>query len=100
MYTNFLILHSLTAQLEPEVRGQPLINRDRPAASLLLEYLLPRAMAKHPHPTDIDPVVKSKRDAKYLVIRQWISRLDPRPIYDIDWRPPGQGPDPAINDRN
>ena len=100
VYTNFLILHSLTAQLEPEARGQPLINRDRPEESLLLDYLLPRAMAKHPHPTDIDPVAKSKRDTKYLVIFQWISRLDPRPNYDIDWRPPGQGADPTVNGRD
>ena len=100
VYTNFLILHSLTAQLEPEVRGRPLINRDRPEESLLLDYLLPRAMARHPHPTDIDPIVRSKRDAKYLMVLQWISRLDPRPNYDLDWRPPGQEPAPAINGRD
>jgi len=85
MYTNFLVLEGL------KVGERPLIDRDRPDESVLLQYLLPRDLARHRHSTEVDPAVRSKDDPTYVGITQWIARLRfPHFGYDVSWRPPEQ----------
>jgi hypothetical protein len=84
VYTNFLVLDSLRSG------KHKFIDRDMPADSLLLQYLLPEEMAEHHHTTKIKPVVRFRDDRNYLLIADWIGELrKPHTEYPLDWRPDG-----------
>ncbi len=87
-YTNFYILHTW------ERGGRKMINRDNPEMSLLLQYGLPKKLAKIPAPDYVPgPIFTSKEDRKYKLIEEWIESLR-RPFlspgYRIDYKLPGQ----------
>ena len=85
-YTNFYILHKW------EHNGRRMIDRDSPEMSLLLQYGLPRKLAKCPRPKYIHgPIFTSKNDRNYKLISEWIKslrRLFP-PGYRIKYKLPG-----------
>ena len=96
-YTNLLILDRL------ELDGEwPLINYDQPAMSLVIQYGLPRHLARKPHP-DVrgwKPVFSRPNQRLFQDTIRWIeAMMQPRPEYRIAYDPPGQGPaedqDPA-----
>lgn len=87
VYTNFLKLQSTTVgQLE-------MINRQRPLASLLLQFGLARDRADSPHP-DVarwQPKFQDRQDALFQSIESWIDSLwKPTPNYGIEAGPPAQ----------
>lgn len=88
-YTNFLILERL--QLDPD---WPLINYGKPDDSLIIQYGLPRELARKPHPR-VDGW-KAAFSATNPRLRQeaieWIgSMMQPRPEYPVDYQPPQIG---------
>ncbi|MDY7009593.1 MAG: hypothetical protein SVV80_02425 [Planctomycetota bacterium] len=87
-YTNFYILHKW------ERGGQKMIDRDNVKMSLLLQYGLPRKLAKRPRPDYVPgPIFRSQDDRNYKLIENWIESLH-RPFfspgYQIDFKLPGQ----------
>ncbi len=88
-YTNFYILHTW------ERGGRKMINRDNPEMSLLLQYGLPKNLAKVPAPDYVPgPIFPTgKEDRNYKLIAEWIESLY-RPFlspgYRIDYKLPGQ----------
>jgi hypothetical protein len=85
-YSNFLAADMFVKD------GNWLINRDRPAESLLLQYGLPESQATHKHPGNarLRPMFSSTEDASYKAVLGWIKSLKgPRhPDYGIKYRPP------------
>ena len=88
VYTNFYILHAW------ERGGRKMIDRDKPEMSLLLQYGLPRKLAKVPAPDYItESIFTSKDDRNYKVIANWIASLrNPflSPGYRIEYNLPGE----------
>lgn len=85
-YTNFLMLHR--AQLE----GRPLIDRDQPRESMLIQWALPRENAQFPAPEvrGWRPYFTGLEDRRLAETEQWIrSLLFPSPRYPIQFTPPG-----------
>jgi hypothetical protein len=95
-YTNLLILESLN--IDPQ---WPLVNYEKPEDSLIIQYALPREMARKPHPlvkewkSAIGPTnMRMKQDAI-----EWIaSMMQPRPmvndrLYGVEYEPPKIGQD-------
>lgn len=81
-YGDFVILCEL------EVDGRPLINRERPEESLLLNYLLPAKEVKrdfrHPGDLEIPPVFRTRTANSYRRIEKWIASLRrPAPDYGV-----------------
>jgi hypothetical protein len=94
LYTNFYILQSAVGK-----GGQPVIDRERPDKSLLLQYLLPASEAQVSHPVvqgPVRPVFRSREDRGYQAIREWIVSLHyPRPSYGIRF----EGAEPPTTSR-
>ena len=66
-------------------RGYQMIDRDRPADSLLIQFALPRNLADTPHPDvpGFKPVFRMLKDPKYDQFLRWISNdLAPPPQRD------------------
>lgn len=91
-YTVFHLLDSI------ETRHGPLINRDMPRDSVLLNYLLPLDPAtvagegrniQHPDVKRFRPAVRSRDDRSYQVVHDWISSLAmPHPDYGLSYELP------------
>jgi hypothetical protein len=79
-YTNFYALDRFTHQ------GRRMIDRNVPEDSLLLEWGLPRDLARFPAPLEgLDSYFKSRDDPRYVEVRDWIASLySPRPEYGIE----------------
>ena len=70
IYTNFYILHKY------ERNGLKFINRDDPDMSLILQYGLPKKIAKVTRPPYIKGnIFTGPNDPKYKLIRNWILSL-------------------------
>jgi len=73
LYANFVILNDL------QVNGRPILNRERPAESLLLTYLLPAKDVKrefrHPGSVDFEPLFRSRSQPGFKKIERWIASL-------------------------
>ncbi|NNM25770.1 MAG: hypothetical protein HKO59_07245 [Phycisphaerales bacterium] len=85
-YTNLLILERL------DVDGEwPLINYERPLDSLIIQYGLPRTVARKPHP-DVHGwrfAFARTQDRQVQATVQWIeSMLRPRVEYPVEFEPP------------
>ncbi len=78
MYANFYLLDTYKCE-----QGE-IINHQQPAASLLLQYLLPTSQVKEgfKHPISFRTPIKAKSDAKYQRILQWIQTL-PKDKIDV-----------------
>jgi hypothetical protein len=95
-YTTFLLLDQY------ETAAGPLIDRGDPRGSVLAQFMLPAALARHPHPpvrnTRLVPVVESTADPRYRAVLEWIGALRfPHPRYKLDyvfpeWMPPRSSP--------
>jgi hypothetical protein len=84
-YTNYLTLQTFA----PKVKDvpMPLIDRQNPENSLILQYLLPPEVAVNPHPAALPykGLVKSSKDPRYQSVYAWIRELNPLlPDYNID----------------
>jgi len=85
-YTNFLLLERYDI-----VPDWPLINYDRPADSLIIQYGLPRHLARKPHPDVAGwrPAFAGGQNRMREATIEWIeSMLFPRPNYPVDLVPP------------
>ncbi len=88
VYTSFVLLDQM------ETRQGPLVNRTSPEDSLLLSYLLPQENNPGAHPAvkhtpAFKPVVRSKTDAPYAAVVDWITSLRyPHPEYGLQYRNP------------
>ncbi|MEE8154194.1 MAG: hypothetical protein V3T53_04435 [Phycisphaerales bacterium] len=85
-YTNLLILERL--DLDPQ---WPLINYDEPMMSLIIQYALPRTLARKPHPAvpGWKPVFTRSNQRLLQGTIQWIeAMLQPRPDYPVRYEPP------------
>ncbi|MCD6303865.1 MAG: hypothetical protein J7M21_02765, partial [Planctomycetes bacterium] len=84
-YTNFLILDSFH-----KPGGLRMIRRDNPEESLLLQYALPRNIARYRHPEKIRSAFRSRNDPGYRLTLQWIRSLKGplHPDYRIKYLPP------------
>ncbi|MFP4052773.1 MAG: tetratricopeptide repeat protein [Phycisphaerae bacterium] len=84
-YTNFLILDGYS-------KGRyRMIDRSHPSDSLLLQWGLPRDVAKIKNPRkNYTPVFRSATDRQYRQVLSWIEKLrSPRPDYNLEgWKPP------------
>ena len=83
-YTNFLLLDMV------EQDGLKMIDRDRPENSMLLQYGLPRNLARYPHPGQVTPAYRSPSDASYRRVMAWIRSLKGpiHPSYRVKYKPP------------
>ena len=85
-YTNLLILERLDLDSQ-----WPLINYDEPTMSLIVQYALPRTLARKPHP-DVPgwkPVFTRSNQRLLQDTVQWIeAMLQPRPDYPVSYEPP------------
>ena len=85
-YTNFLILDRFRTET-----GQPLLDYQEPARSLVLEMGLQREEAIVPHP-DVPgwrAIFPSRRSLNFQRAVEWISGMyEPRPDYPIEYEPP------------
>jgi hypothetical protein len=87
-YTNFIILVGTVDKADNR-----LVDRDINEDSLLTEYLLPRSLAKHPHPKTkraIRTLFKNREQPAYKTLSKWISSLaNPGyPNFKLDYKPP------------
>ena len=85
VYTNLLILE------RTRLRGEPLLNYDRPERSPLLQLGLPQDRSVYPHP-NVDgwrPAFRDQADPQFTRAVDWMrSMYTPRPEYPIDYQPP------------
>ncbi len=97
-YTNFLILERL--ETDPDY---PLINYDEPLMSLIVQYGLPRAEARRPHPNVEGWRPIFRRSNRRLLDKtiEWINAMYiPRPEYPVEFEPPRMGdPEPTEDNR-
>ena len=102
-YTNFLILQEYTKTIESTTTGGGvfaaettqlrMIDRTRPQQSLLIQYMLPRNLATHPHPETrgYDGVARGVGDPRIRAIGEWIEALGPfAPEYGVDYQIPSR----------
>jgi hypothetical protein len=87
-YTNFIILVGTV-----DKKDNHLVDRDINEDSLLLEYLLPRSLAKNPHPKTkrvIRNLFKNRKQPAYKILSKWIASLaNPGyPNFKLDYKPP------------
>jgi hypothetical protein len=103
MYTNFLLMQDYRTTIDGKERF--LIDRQRPADSLVLQYGLPPRGADTPHPEaqNFRPMYKGRNDPKFRAIEDWIanSLAAVPPDYDIDLTkaPPGATTRPSRDER-
>jgi hypothetical protein len=94
-YTTFVLLDQMQS------RVGPLIDRTRPEDSVLLQYFLPAEATDRAHPPvrrgpPLKPVLRSRDDAQYEAVRDWIQFLMmPRPDYGLRYEDPYAGPPEA-----
>ncbi len=83
-YTNFYILDGVHAG------SSRLVDRNNPAESLLLHYMLPSQIARYKHPGDIKPALKDREDRSYVQMLDWIKGLKGplHPNYGVTWKAP------------
>ena len=92
LYTNFLVLQKYVYNVKNA--QHPLVDRDYPVSSLLLQFMLPLDVAETPHPNapGYKGAVRTKADPRYVQTYHWIQTLGALPPnYDIDLskiRPP------------
>jgi len=87
-YTNFIILAGTSGK-----KGGRVLDRDTPHESLLLDYLLPKSLAKRPHPATkkaVRSLFKNREQPAYKMIHDWISVLSAPgyPDYRLEYKPP------------
>ncbi len=95
-YTNLLILERL--DIDPEWR---LIDYDTPLDSLIIQYGLPRPLARRPHPVarGWKPVFRGTDDRMVRRTVEWIeAMMKPRVEYPVDFDPGPAAHDPAAHD--
>ena len=89
-YTNLLILER--QQLDPD---WPLVNYGEPMMSLIIQYGMPRHLARRPHP-DVKgwkPVFGRGGQRMLRETVSWIeTMMRPRPQYPVDYQPPRLAP--------
>ena len=99
-YTNYYLLNTAVVSGGGEggsffaAAERPMVNRDRPADSVLLKYMLPPGSVEGGHPTvekpgqSYDGVVRSTDDPQYNAVGRWIDSLppltDPAEAYGIE----------------
>jgi hypothetical protein len=88
-YTNFIILSGTLNK-----KGGRMLNRNLPEASLLLQYMLPKAIAKseYHHPATKKPIrnlFRNNQEIAYKVIEEWIKSLGAigYPDYGLEYKP-------------
>lgn len=82
-YTTFVILDGTM------VGGKPLIDRNDPEESLLLQYGLPEELARYRPAEPLPTLYANRRDSRYQRVREWIGSLKvPHPDYRLNYRPP------------
>ncbi|MFO0829956.1 MAG: hypothetical protein U0572_17575 [Phycisphaerales bacterium] len=85
-YTNLLILDRLKLDGLP-----PLIDWDHPRDSLIIQYGLPRAESRHPHP-EVEgwkPIFVPANKRMLEDFDEWVRAMyHPRPDYPVDYEPP------------
>ena len=84
-YTNLLAL------LEFEVDGKKVVDFEDPPSSLLVQYALPRTMARYPHPqvNGWKPVFSKSTPQLLNDTLEWIRGMHrPRPEYPVEYRRP------------
>ena len=89
-YTNLLILQRL--EVDPQ---WPLVNYDEPMMSLIVQYGLPRHLARRPHPevSGWKPVFGRGGQRMLRDTVTWIeSMMQPRPEYPVEYEPPRLDP--------
>jgi len=87
-YTNFVILAGSVGKT-----GGRVLDRDTNDESLLLEYLIPKSLAKYPHPKTKKPMrvlFKDRQHPAYKIIKDWIGSLASPgyPDYRLEYKPP------------
>lgn len=98
-YTNFLILQKYNQKIGDRLYS--MIDRERPADSLLIQYAVPLEMGNPPHPkaANYRGVVHTRNDPRLKNAQDWISSLSPvAPDYseiDLTGKPSGPGPGPV-----
>ena len=91
--TNFYLL------TQTKVGGIPMIDRNNPEESLLLQWGLPREEAKFGAPEDIKnwrPYFKDPKDERYTKMLSWIKsliRANQDSTYDLTYKLPKTGGD-------
>ena len=94
---------NLLTVLRKSFDGVPLIDWGSPHESLLLQYALPRHLARTPHPAVKGWTPALGRDPERMATETeiWIrSMYQPRPDYMVDWDPPARpvlAPDDPAN---
>lgn len=86
-YTAFTILSTIETPIGP------MIDREVPERSALLQYMLPAEAGPHPHPPlrvgRYLPPLRNTRDRRYGEIVRWIGSLRvPRAEYELEFEPP------------
>lgn len=84
-YTNLLAL------LDFEVDGKKVVDFEDPPSSLLVQYALPRTMARYPHPqvNGWKPVFSKSTPQLLNDTLEWIRGMyRPRPEYPVEYRRP------------
>jgi len=87
-YSNFILLDSFETD-----NGLMLIDRDRPEESLLLEFGLPKDVARFEHPDvagmAVGQMYSGKDDPNYVRMLAWIRSLvgPVHPVYGISYQP-------------
>ena len=81
-----------------------MIDRDYPEKSLLLQWGLPRDIAKYPAPEDLKrwrPSFTNTKSRQYQLILKWIDSLyDPAPNYEVKYSLPPKVVDKTKKDNS
>ena len=91
-YTSFVLLDQM------ETEDGPLLNRDNPEASRLLDYMLPQKADERGHPPvsrgpPFQAVIRDRDDRLYTTVLNWINALRmPHPDYGLAYKDPYAGP--------
>ncbi len=94
---------NLMTLLRKEIDGTPLVDFGSPRDSLVIQYGLPRHLARTPHPAvkGWTPALGRAADRMAAEAEMWIrSMYQPRPDYMVDWEPPARprvAPDDPAN---
>jgi hypothetical protein len=94
-YTTFVLLDQMEAQYGP------LLDRNYPEESVLLNYLLPQRATEKGHPPvgrgpAFQAVIRDLDDPLYMTVLSWISALRlPHPNYGLSYRNPYAAPPAA-----
>jgi hypothetical protein len=93
-YANFLTMHKYVYKPQ-KGREAPMIDRNRPEDSLLIQFGLPYDVADNPHPEveGFRPIFRTRNDARYKQFVRWIAdSLAPlRDDYGVPFDEAGEG---------